>query len=559
MQNILTNGALATGNVKIGALILKRFLVFLLLIAVALSAVSLPVYLHYKKGLREQLLAQEEISVVSAIQMFQKEMYEQLHLLDYIIKSNALKEYLNEGTPDQQLRVENIIENISTSFHRFEQIQLLDNFGQEKIRVNLVGDEALLVPEEELRNKAQRYYFKAAQKMPPGQIYISALELNVEQKVLEMPDKLTVRFATTLKDAQGDAAGVLVVNYLATDMLVRFRELMTQRLNQQSMLIDGQGHFLSTHERYNESGADSGGLSHSFAQFYPAAWTIIAANESGVLENKEGIFRYQSVGLLNFLDSKPAHFHLDHEPLISEESYSNMDLKLVIFLPKEVINSYSFLHQPLGRTLLGVLVLLIASLAWLGAYLAVQNKLRRQEEKHLRANLEQQASIDALTGVNNRRSFYELGEVELKRALRHKAPLAVLMLDADHFKKVNDNYGHAVGDMVLQDLAKTLVEILRGIDLLGRIGGEEFAVLLPNTPLPQALEVAERLRLKLEERRVRLPDCGTIRFTVSIGVVMLTSEDPKLATLLQKADIALYRAKKMGRNRVVNYTPEMSY
>src|SRR5699024_9387719 len=98
------------------------------------------------------------------------------------------------------------------------------------------------------------------------------------------------------------------------------------------------------------------------------------------------------------------------------------------------------------------------------------------EEHYLRTILEQQANIDALTGLNNRRNFYVLGELELKRALRQETPLAALMLDADLFKKVNDTYGHAAGDLVLQDLAKTMKNTLRDIDVLGRIGGEEFAV-----------------------------------------------------------------------------------
>lgn len=547
-----------TTNIQVGRLILKQFLVFFLLLVVILSGISLPVYVQYKKGLQEQLLAQEEISVASAVQMFQKEMYEQLHMLDLIVKSDTLQEYLAEGTPAQQARLESIFKNLSTSFHRFDQIRLLDNSGQEQIRVNLVNEKALLIPQEELQNKAQRYYFSATQKMPPGQIYVSAMDLNIEQNILEIPHKPTLRFATQLKDAQGNPAGVLVINYLAKGMLVRFRELMTQRPDQQGMLLDSQGYWLSNHERENEWGADLNRPDHSFAQFYPAAWPIVAANKSGILDTKDGVFRYQSIDPLNFLDSKPAHFRMDHHPLISAESYTNTDWKLVIFVPRTVIDSHSLLHQPLGRTLLGLMVLMIASLAGLGAYLTAQRKLKRQEERQMRAVLEQQANIDTLTGISNRRRFYEQGEAEIKRALRQNTPLAALMLDADHFKKVNDTYGHAIGDLVLQDLANTLATTLREVDVFGRIGGEEFAVLLPNTPFAQAVEVAERLRSQLAARKVRLAEGDSISFTVSIGLVMLSPEELELAHLLQKADLALYQAKKQGRNRVVNYTEDAS-
>lgn len=546
-----------TSNLMVGPLILKRFVVFLLLLTVTSLGISLPVYLQYKKGLQDQLLAQEEISVASAVQMFKKEMYEQLHILDLIVESHILKEYLADGTLEQQKRLERILNNISTSFHRFDQIRLLDNSGQETIRVNYIDGKAQLIAQENLQNKADRYYFKATQKMPFGQFYVSTLDLNIEQEVIEVPHKPTLRFATALQDPQGHRAGALVMNYLAEGMLTRFRQLMSQRIDQQGVLLDNRGYWLSHHERDHEWGADLGHLNHNFSQFYPEVWPIISANESGVLKTPDGVFRYQNIEPLNFIDSQPAHFRIEHHPLMSEESYANTNWKLVVFIPRDVIDSHSFLSQPLGRTLLALFVLLIASLAYLAAYLVTHKQRRRQEEHYLRTILEQQANIDALTGLNNRRNFYVLGELELKRALRQETPLAALMLDADLFKKVNDTYGHAAGDLVLQDLAKTMKNTLRDIDVLGRIGGEEFAVLLPNTHLPQALEVAERLRLKLAERKITLPEGGSIGFTVSIGLALLTPTEQRLNDLLKKADLALYQAKEQGRNRVVHYTEKM--
>lgn len=538
--------------------VFKRFLILFLLLTLVISAVSLPIYNQYQKSLQKQLLAQEEISVVSAIQMFQKEMYEQLHMLDLIVKSDALNEYLAQGTPEQKTRLENIFKNISTSFHRYDQIRLLDNAGQEQIRVNLVDQQAVLIPQHELQNKAQRYYFTATQKMPPVQLYISAMDLNIEHDVLELPHKPILRFSTALQDAQGQPAGVLVINYLAKGMLVRFRELMTQRIDQQGMLLNNQGYWLSNHERDNEWGADLNRPDHNFSQFFPNVWPIISAHQSGILETKTGIFRYESVDPLNFLDSQPAHFSMQHHPVISPESYDNTDWKLVIFLPNKVLYAHSFLHQPLGRTLLGLLVLMIACLAWLSAYLTVQKKLNYQHEQLTRAMLERQANVDTLTGISNRRHFYAQGEAELERALQQDTPLAVLMLDADRFKKVNDTYGHAIGDLVLQELANTAITALRDTDILGRIGGEEFAVLLPDTSFAQAQEMAERLRSKIAQCQVPISAHDKINFTVSIGLVMLGATDTQLTHLLQKADLALYQAKQQGRNRVVSYSEKMS-
>lgn len=534
-------------------LFLKYFLGFFLLLNVVFFGINLPVYFQYENGVKERLLAQEEASVASATQMFQREMYELLHLLDLIIKSYTLEEYLTEGTPEQGDRLEKTFQNISTSFHRFDQIRLLNNSGHEQIRVNLVDAIGTLVPDEELQDKSERYYFRATQKMPLGQIYVSVMDLNVEQGILELPYKPTLRFSTPLKDSQGNPAGVLVINYLAKGMLVRFRQLMKQRADNQGMLLDNYGFWLSSRDPEREWGGDLNKPEQNFAKLFPEVWSEVISNYSGVFETKDGIYRYHNLEPLNFVDNQPAHFRIDHHPIISAESFANTDWKLVILLPRELINSHSFMYQPLGQILLGLFMLLIAGLSLLGAGFTLQWQLRKQKEQQVKATLEKQARIDELTGISNRRSFYELGQMEVKRALRQKAPLATLMIDADHFKKVNDTYGHAVGDLVLKDLTKTISKTLREIDLLGRVGGEEFAVLLPQTSLTQAQEVAERIRKALEERKVPIPKGEDVTYTVSIGLAMLSEQEDQLDKLLQKADTALYQAKEQGRNRVVSH------
>lgn len=172
------------------------------------------------------------------------------------------------------------------------------------------------------------------------------------------------------------------------------------------------------------------------------------------------------------------------------------------------------------------------------------------ERKQLEDELKRQARIDLLTGLNNRRHFFELAEQELARAKRYGAPLPVLMLDVDYFKLVNDTYGHHVGDMVLQKLSEVCVHTLRGIDIVGRLGGEEFAILLPETRGEQALEVAERLRLAVAGATVPLEQGGSIHLTVSIGVASLVAMDARIDDVLKRADTALYAAKNAGRNRV---------
>ncbi|MDA8261181.1 MAG: diguanylate cyclase [Betaproteobacteria bacterium] len=164
--------------------------------------------------------------------------------------------------------------------------------------------------------------------------------------------------------------------------------------------------------------------------------------------------------------------------------------------------------------------------------------------------LERLSQIDALTGLANRRHFMALAEQELARAIRYGGALSLFMMDIDHFKGVNDTYGHQTGDLVLQQLGNLCRETLREIDSVGRIGGEEFAVILPQTDAAQALDVAERLRLAVAGTEVALEHGLPLHFTLSIGVTTLAGGGANIDMLLGQADSALYEAKRTGRNRV---------
>ncbi|WP_200290302.1 GGDEF domain-containing response regulator [Rhodospirillum rubrum] len=155
------------------------------------------------------------------------------------------------------------------------------------------------------------------------------------------------------------------------------------------------------------------------------------------------------------------------------------------------------------------------------------------------------ALTDPLTGLGNRRLLFDRGILEVARARRGCWPLSGLMIDLDHFKRINDTQGHAAGDAILRTLADTLRESLREIDVIARVGGEEFAILLPDTSLTAAQEVGERLRLSCQ---IPQPVGGPV--TISIGISTLHPEDRGLGDMLSRADDALYRAKRNGRDRV---------
>ena len=175
------------------------------------------------------------------------------------------------------------------------------------------------------------------------------------------------------------------------------------------------------------------------------------------------------------------------------------------------------------------------------------------EQKRFEDELRRLSTTDPLTGVANRRKLLEAGQRELERSMRYGSPLSVLVFDIDHFKEINDAHGHAVGDAVLCGAAAACGEILRRSDLIGRIGGDEFAVLLPETALDSALRLAERVCERVAGRQWLQGGGAPIAVTVSIGCAAAAAGDQRIEAVVERADFALLQAKRAGRNRAVAF------
>jgi diguanylate cyclase (GGDEF)-like protein len=210
------------------------------------------------------------------------------------------------------------------------------------------------------------------------------------------------------------------------------------------------------------------------------------------------------------------------------------------FEPEAILPTFGPRPAP-GTSLLAFYAVTIASSF---AFL-LMHKERADRETH------ELATTDSLTGVYNRRTFKELSEPLLSRARRARTPVSLLILDIDHFKRVNDTHGHMAGDEVLEHFAELVRKCLRKEDLLARYGGEEFVVLLPGTAKPAAAALAERIREQVADTRLHAGN-DDVRVTVSVGVAGECGEQlPALDVILGRADEALYAAKAAGRNRVI--------
>jgi diguanylate cyclase (GGDEF)-like protein len=257
-------------------------------------------------------------------------------------------------------------------------------------------------------------------------------------------------------------------------------------------------------------------------------WTV------GLKEQSHGVIVLEK-SLFNDSPNLAAYVTLDDYPLV---------IVVTETLEDALVQWRRLLHVVLSiGVLLTAVVLLLA-----------HHLIRRIGELAVTRNeLERLAQTDPLTGLFNRRHFWAHGTAEIARISRYVRPLSVLSLDLDHFKQVNDRYGHAAGDEALRWLAKVLLSSLRQSDLVARLGGEEFAVLLPETLLENAVHLAERIREALAATPVIAGD-KTFFITASIGVSNTTDAKTTLDALLVRADAALYQAKEGGRNRTVAAT-----
>lgn len=203
--------------------------------------------------------------------------------------------------------------------------------------------------------------------------------------------------------------------------------------------------------------------------------------------------------------------------------------------------------------LLSYMPILVFSLvmSWVSTYKSRSIFLHHKLDSFNRQTLEMMAHTDMLTGIDNRRYFERRAKKTISDHANNEQPISLLMLDIDHFKAINDTYGHDVGDEVLKKMSDVCKTVLRSNDLFARYGGEEFIALLPHTPQENAYLIAERLRQKIEKSPIIVQGYGPIYFTASIGVTLIDYDKYTFNDAIKQADIALYIAKSAGRNLVM--------
>ncbi len=420
----------------------------------------------------------------------------------------------------------------------YDQLRWIDQEGQERLRVNYLPaqERAEQVPEAALQFKGDRSYFTESVGLAPGSLYVSSLDLNIENDMIEQPFKPMLRFAMPVFNAQGESRGIFILNYLAS-ILLRDFAILASSSPRHIYLLNGDGYWLSGPVAEEEWGFMFG-RPPALVRDEPVLWEQMQERNEGEWVNPTGLWAWRTL-------DPSAILNLD-EPLFERGELVNRSheqWKVLVHTPPSHLQS---VKQQIDNRILRVSILVLGALIGMSMYLAGVLKSRALAWQ----NLKNLATHDGMTGLMNHRHFMDkLNTYWEAWRRRPDIPISLVMLDLDHFKRVNDTYGHAAGDDVLTRFAQIIRADLRQSDVAGRLGGEEFCVMLYDCDVRGVRVFAERIR-HLVEQEVFVHGGQTIRITVSLGAAMFRSSDAKPHEALERADQALYSAKQNGRNRL---------
>ena len=448
-------------------------------------------------------------------------------------------------TPENPELIESLItQSFSNLMHsrglQYMQIRLLDPEGKELVRLDRNSNAQIVnVPDGKLQDKSHRYYVTDALKLTPGKVYISNLDLNVERNKVVYPFNPTIRYAAKVFGAKEELLGLVIINYSGTDIVNRVRGIGGQDL----WLADHKGNWLiSPQKAWDWSAQLDANTNRKVATEYPDIWQAMASqNGKGQSFDNDRLVTYDKVTMKITRNDLPFSLKPSFKPW-----------RLIHVTPAEQFYQArqrimdSLLYYYIGIMIIAVVLAVYIGLLWYQRQQIRLALIDRNEQLHLKNKLFlHQAKTDFLTGIKNRQSIDVVLSEQLNSAKRHNRSFSIIFIDVDHFKRINDDHGHDVGDLVLKQLCDLISSQIRSIDKFGRWGGEEFIIVAPETNQAEAQAFAEKIRAAIGNYYFE----NGLRVTASFGVTQYR-KDETINTLLKRADSILYNAKRNGRNRV---------
>ncbi|MBB4266369.1 diguanylate cyclase [Roseospira visakhapatnamensis] len=450
---------------------------------------------------------------------------------------NELAAFLADGESGARAGMAREYLALSRNARIYDQIRYLDDAGREVVRVNANDGVPSVVPEAELQDKAGRYYFAEALAVDPGQIYVSPLDLNIERGVIEVPHKPMIRVGTSVVDGSGRTRGVVLINFLAQTMLGGVEAAGAVSAGH-AMMMNNEGYWFVTPNppprwgfMFPEQSDDR------MPDLFPAAWDYMNKHPRGDVRTEHGLFTYDTYFPLEGLSDCPGPSG-EAETSVARHN-DGYRWVLASRVPESTLARWRR-GAIVNALIIGVPVLILLAVGTRAVSVVVVE--RRRHRQHL----ESLARFDSLTGLANRVTFTEHLDEEVLRAKRYDRRFAVLYMDLDGFKTINDTLGHEVGDQVLIDVAAVLTETCRAVDVPARYGGDEFVVLLSEVT---DVQVARGVATKVLDN-VRALSWAGRAVGASIGLALWPEDSYDAATVVRLADEAMYAAKAAGKNRI---------
>ncbi len=642
-------------------------------------------YLFYVEIKSEEILieATEEVGHINLqIKTIGETFGDLVSDLNYLSTHQLLQKLVSQSSDDAKKYLEFDFLSFSQNKKKYDQIRFIDKKGNEAIRINYNNGKPSIVRQESLSNKGDRYYFKQTMSLDSNEIFISPLDLNMENGQVEVPHKPMIRFATPIYDKTGNKQGILILNYLGSALLDKIRSVATTAIGDVS-LLNSSGYWFISFSAENEWGFMFEDRKEKvYKTLFPEAWTTITGNESGQFYTENGLFTFATVHPLQKINKTVSTSFNTTSKKNASYNKGRYIWKTVSRIPTGILNKRSmdllstyFQYFILFSILIFIISLYFANMIFRTKQMhikVIESRVQAEKSKELFRKSEERlidaqhianlgswefdinknqmtwsdgmfkiinidrnkyeasyetllnfihpddreyvkekniesinnkkqfevdyrllmtdgeikyihhvckikindeglalqafgtiqditkykqaedkitymAQHDTLTDLSNRRLFAELSNLELNRGKRDKEELALLFIDIDGFKLVNDTLGHAIGDEVLQIIANQLKELVRDSDIISRFGGDEFVILLTNQCHSGGAEKIANAIIKNISSPFKIKN-KNISIGASIGIAYYPGDADNIENLIKVADRAMYSAKDSGKN-----------
>ncbi len=508
--------------------IMVRFLAIFLALSMAYTAVSMLIQVNKERILREDIINNEMLLIGTERTSIVSKLSELISDLQFISDTILIEsDGFNNNTDIQRLWL-----SFAGRKQIYDQIRFIDSDGDEQLRINYTPDGPYLVADDELQNKAGRYYFTKTFALEQHQIYFSKLDLNIEGGVIEQPIKPMLRIGTPFENTDGEREGIVIVNYAAADLLTLVRDISSTS-DDNFYLLNSDGYWL-----YNAFDASKewafmyeGREDDSFAAAYPDEWLQMQQAPQDTIITDTGVFIYADLVGSNSLN-------LDQNLLSA--SHEDANWFIVSHIMPDSPNGSLFITNFWDKLVSvikndAVVYLIPFVLALLFTILITFNAAQKKRVLFF-------SECDTMTGIYNRRAGLNRLEHVYRKSKREQAPVSICFIDINGLKAVNDTLGHDSGDELIISIVDGMREVVRNTDVIARLGGDEFLIVFEGI----GKDAAERIWRRICEVYTHINDTEDRPYLISAshGIEAFTyAPNETLDSIVALADEKIYDEK----------------